>query len=112
MRYNRLPQDLLRLTPLSRFMPIGFQNQIITTNLWSSELSKLVANALLAQRVSSINYISVLCEASDADVNEISRAVGSDIRIGSRFLKSSVGFGGSCFQRYCQPRLSMRILWT
>jgi len=74
-------------------------DQIITTNLWSSELSKLVANAFLAQRVSSINSISALCEATGADVNEISRAVGSDVRIGSRFLKSSVGFGGSCFQK-------------
>lgn len=73
--------------------------QILTTNLWSSELSKLVANAFLAQRVSSINSISALCEATGADVSEISRAVGMDARIGSRFLQSSVGFGGSCFQK-------------
>jgi UDPglucose 6-dehydrogenase len=73
--------------------------QILTTNLWSSELSKLVANAFLAQRVSSINSISALCEATGADVEEISRAVGMDARIGSRFLNSSVGFGGSCFQK-------------
>lgn len=72
---------------------------ILTTNLWSSELSKLVANAFLAQRVSSINSISALCEATGADVNEISRAVGMDDRIGKRFLQSSVGFGGSCFQK-------------
>jgi len=72
---------------------------ILTTNLWSSELSKLVANAMLAQRVSSINSISALCEATGANVSEISRAVGSDDRIGSKFLKSSVGFGGSCFQK-------------
>merc|ERR1712071_324009 len=69
------------------------KERVLTTNLWSSELSKLVANAFLAQRVSSINSISALCEATGADVNEISRAVGSDVRIGSRFLKSSVGFG-------------------
>jgi len=73
--------------------------QIITTNLWSSELSKLVANAVLAQRVSSINSISALCEATDADVSEISRAIGSDPRIGPKFLNASVGFGGSCFQK-------------
>jgi UDPglucose 6-dehydrogenase len=73
--------------------------QILTTNLWSSELSKLVANAFLAQRVSSINSISALCEATGADVTEISRAVGMDARIGGRFLQSSVGFGGSCFQK-------------
>ena len=73
--------------------------QILTTNLWSSELSKLVANAFLAQRVSSINSISALCEATGADVQEISRAVGMDDRIGKRFLQPSVGFGGSCFQK-------------
>mmetsp|Transcript_222 Transcript_222/g.311 ORF Transcript_222/g.311 Transcript_222/m.311 type:complete len:475 (+) Transcript_222:52-1476(+) len=75
------------------------KEQIITTNLWSSELSKLVANAFLAQRVSSINSISALCEATGADVSEISRAVGKDARIGSKFLNASVGFGGSCFQK-------------
>ena len=75
------------------------REQILTTNLWSSELSKLVANAFLAQRVSSINSISALCEATGADVSEISRAVGMDARIGKRFLQSSVGFGGSCFQK-------------
>lgn len=73
--------------------------QIITTNLWSSELSKLVANAFLAQRVSSINSITALCEQTDADIDEISRAIGSDPRIGNKFLKASVGFGGSCFQK-------------
>jgi UDPglucose 6-dehydrogenase len=73
--------------------------QIITTNLWSSELSKLVANAMLAQRVSSINSISALCEATDADIDEIARAIGSDVRIGNKFLKASVGYGGSCFQK-------------
>merc|ERR1712038_867001 len=75
------------------------RDRIITTNLWSSECSKLVANAFLAQRVSSINSISALCEATGADVSEISRAVGMDDRIGKRFLQASVGFGGSCFQK-------------
>jgi len=75
------------------------KDQILTTNLWSSELSKLVANAFLAQRVSSINSISALCEVTGGDISEISRAVGSDDRIGSKFLKASVGFGGSCFQK-------------
>jgi UDPglucose 6-dehydrogenase len=73
--------------------------RIITTNLWSSELSKLVANAYLAQRVSSINSITALCEQTDADVEEITRAIGSDPRIGDKFLKASVGYGGSCFQK-------------
>ena len=75
------------------------QEQILRTNVWSSELSKLTANAFLAQRVSSINAISELCEASGADVNEVARAIGMDSRIGSKFLKASVGFGGSCFQK-------------
>ena len=75
------------------------RNQIITTNLWSSELSKLVANAFLAQRVSSINSITALCEETDADIDEIARAIGSDVRIGNKFLKASVGYGGSCFQK-------------
>ncbi|CAM9477139.1 unnamed protein product [Discosporangium mesarthrocarpum] len=75
------------------------RNKILTTNTWSSELSKLVANAFLAQRVSSINSISALCEATDADISEVSRAVGFDPRIGPKFLNSSVGFGGSCFQK-------------
>lgn len=73
--------------------------RIITTNLWSSELSKLVANAFLAQRVSSINSISELCEATGANVDEVAHAIGHDSRIGSKFLKASVGFGGSCFQK-------------
>jgi UDPglucose 6-dehydrogenase len=75
------------------------KEQIITTNLWSSELSKLVANAFLAQRISSINSISAVCEKTGADVTEVSRAIGMDKRIGSRFLNASVGFGGSCFQK-------------
>ena len=73
--------------------------KIIRTNLWSSELSKLTANAFLAQRVSSINAISALCEATGADVDEVGGAIGTDSRIGPRFLKASVGFGGSCFQK-------------
>ncbi|RAR51152.1 UDP-glucose 6-dehydrogenase [Flavobacterium lacus] len=75
------------------------KERILTTNVWSSELSKLVANAFLAQRVSSINSISELCEKTGADVNEVARAIGMDSRIGPKFLKSSVGFGGSCFQK-------------
>lgn len=75
------------------------RTRIITTNIWSSELSKLVANAFLAQRVSSINAISELCEATGANVDEVANAIGMDSRIGSKFLKASVGFGGSCFQK-------------
>ena len=73
--------------------------QILTTNLWSSELSKLTANAFLAQRISSINALSALCEATEADVDEVANAIGKDSRIGSKFMKASVGFGGSCFQK-------------
>merc|ERR1712003_507140 len=75
------------------------RERILTTNLWSSELSKLVATAMLAQRVSSMNSISQLCEKTGADVQEVSRAIGADSRIGSKFLGASVGFGGSCFQK-------------
>ncbi len=75
------------------------EEKIITTNLWSSELSKLTANAFLAQRISSINSISALCEATGANVNEVAHAIGKDHRIGPNFLKASVGFGGSCFQK-------------
>lgn len=75
------------------------REKILTMNLWSSELSKLVANAFLAQRVSSINSVAKLCERSGADVAEVSRAIGADARIGSRFLTASIGFGGSCFQK-------------
>ncbi|WP_445712810.1 UDP-glucose 6-dehydrogenase [Flavobacterium sp.] len=75
------------------------KDKILTTNVWSSELSKLTANAFLAQRVSSINALSELCEKTGADVNEVARAIGMDSRIGPKFLKSSVGFGGSCFQK-------------
>ncbi len=75
------------------------RERILKTNLWSSELAKLVANAFLAQRISSINSISALCEATGADVDEVAHAIGTDSRIGSKFLKASVGFGGSCFQK-------------
>ena len=75
------------------------KDRILTTNVWSSELSKLTANAFLAQRVSSINAISELCEKTGADVNEVGKAIGMDSRIGPKFLKASVGFGGSCFQK-------------
>ncbi|WP_369753128.1 UDP-glucose 6-dehydrogenase [Flavobacterium sp. WC2409] len=74
-------------------------DKILTTNVWSSELSKLTANAFLAQRISSVNAMSELCEKTGADVNEVARAIGMDSRIGSKFLKASVGFGGSCFQK-------------
>ena len=72
---------------------------ILTTNVWSSELSKLTANAFLAQRVSSINALSELCEQTGADIKEVSKAIGMDSRIGPKFLQASVGFGGSCFQK-------------
>ncbi|XGW19301.1 hypothetical protein V3C99_003269, partial [Haemonchus contortus] len=75
------------------------RDRIITTNTWSSELSKLAANAFLAQRISSINAISAICEATGADVQEVAHAIGFDSRIGNKFLQASVGFGGSCFQK-------------
>jgi UDPglucose 6-dehydrogenase len=75
------------------------RDKIITTNLWSSELSKLASNAMLAQRISSINSLSALCDKSGADIHEVSKAIGMDHRIGKYFLKPSVGFGGSCFQK-------------
>lgn len=75
------------------------KQRIITSNIWSSELSKLVANAFLAQRISSINSISTLCEHTEADITEVARAVGTDSRVGSKFLNASVGFGGSCFKK-------------
>ena len=75
------------------------RERLITTRVWSSELSKLTANAVLAQRVSSINAISALCERTGADVDEVAHAIGMDSRIGPKFLKASVGFGGSCFQK-------------
>jgi UDPglucose 6-dehydrogenase len=75
------------------------KERIIESNIWSSELSKLVANAFLAQRISSINAISALCEKTDADVGEVSKAIGMDSRLGSKFLNASIGFGGSCFKK-------------
>ena len=75
------------------------KEKIITTNVWSSELSKLASNAMLAQRISSINSLSALCEKTGADIGEISMAIGMDHRIGAHFLRASVGFGGSCFQK-------------
>ncbi len=75
------------------------EERILKTNVWSSELSKLTANAFLAQRISSINALSALCEKTEADIDEVARAIGSDSRIGPKFLKTSVGFGGSCFQK-------------
>jgi UDPglucose 6-dehydrogenase len=80
----------------SNWVPV---DKILTTNVWSSELSKLTANAFLAQRISSINAMSELCEKTGADVNEVAKAIGMDSRIGPKFLKASVGFGGSCFQK-------------
>jgi len=75
------------------------REKIITANLWSSELSKLVANAFLAQRISSINSIAALCEVTEADVTEVANAVGQDTRIGKQFLRAGLGFGGSCFRK-------------
>jgi len=75
------------------------RSKIISVNVWSSELAKLVANAMLAQRISSINTVSAICEKTGADINEISKAVGMDSRLGPGFLKAGVGFGGSCFKK-------------
>jgi UDPglucose 6-dehydrogenase len=80
----------------ARWVP---RERILTTNLWSSELSKLVSNAMLAQRISSVNALSALCEVTGADVDHVTFAAGKDSRIGAKFLKASVGFGGSCFQK-------------
>ncbi|GAO16388.1 uncharacterized protein UV8b_00253 [Ustilaginoidea virens] len=75
------------------------RERILTTNVWSSELAKLVANSMLAQRISSINSISAVCEQTGADVDEVARAVGVDPRIGNKFLMAGIGFGGSCFKK-------------
>ncbi len=80
----------------SKWIP---KHKILTTNVWSSELSKLASNAMLAQRISSINSLSALCEKTGADIEELSKAIGMDHRIGPYFLKASVGFGGSCFKK-------------
>ena len=87
-------QELIDL--YSHWVP---EKNLITTNLWSSELSKLVSNAFLAQRISSINSIAAICEATEADVTEVSNAVGRDSRIGAKFLNAGPGFGGSCFRK-------------
>ncbi|MEC7786137.1 MAG: nucleotide sugar dehydrogenase, partial [Nitrospinota bacterium] len=87
-------QELIDL--YSHWVP---KKNLITTNLWSSELSKLVSNAFLAQRISSINSIAAICEATEADVTEVSNAVGRDSRIGAKFLNAGPGFGGSCFRK-------------
>jgi UDPglucose 6-dehydrogenase len=91
---NRAIESLVQI--YASWIPL---ERIITTSVWSSELSKLTANAFLAQRISSINSISAICEKTGADVDEVANAIGMDNRIGPRFLKSSVGFGGSCFQK-------------
>lgn len=75
------------------------RDRIITTGLWSSELAKLASNALLAQRISSINSLAAVCEATGANVTEVAFAAGLDSRIGTQFLKTSIGFGGSCFRK-------------
>lgn len=97
---EQTPEGLQAIEELSKvygsWVP---RERIIHTRLWSSELSKLTANAFLAQRISSINSISALCEATGADVDEVAYAIGTDTRIGPKFLKASVGFGGSCFQK-------------
>ena len=97
---DQTPEGLKAIETLTaiyaRWVP---RKRILQTNVWSSELSKLAANAFLAQRISSINSISALCERTGADVDEIARAIGADSRIGPKFLKASVGFGGSCFQK-------------
>ena len=75
------------------------KDKILLTNVWSSELAKLAANAILAQRISSINSISAICEKTGADIQQVSKAIGTDSRIGSKFLNAGPGFGGSCFKK-------------
>ena len=90
-------QAILALSEIySKWIP---KNKILQTNIWSSELAKLTSNAFLAQRISSINSIGALCESTGADVREVARAIGSDSRIGSKFLDAGPGFGGSCFKK-------------
>jgi UDPglucose 6-dehydrogenase len=91
LRARRMVADLY-----SNWVP---RDRIIESNVWSAELSKLAANAFLAQRISSINSISALCEKTEADIDEVAHAIGTDSRIGPKFLKASVGFGGSCFRK-------------
>lgn len=90
--------QLIKL-PSVRTTSFHRKEQILTVGLWSSELSKLAANAMLAQRISSVNALSAICEATGANIDEVAHAVGMDSRLGSKFLKASVGFGGSCFQK-------------
>lgn len=97
METERGRKALQRLVNIySHWVP---KEKILTANVWSSELSKLVSNAFLAQRISSINSISALCEKTDANINEVAKAVGMDSRIGSKFLRAGIGFGGSCFKK-------------
>ncbi len=97
---EQTPEGLKAIEVLTRIYEHWVpRERILQTNVWSSELSKLAANAFLAQRISSINSISALCERTGADIDEIARAIGADSRIGPKFLKASVGFGGSCFQK-------------
>ncbi len=97
---DQTPEGLAAIEELTQvYASWVSRDRIIQTRLWSSELSKLTANAFLAQRISSINSLSALCEATGADVDEVAYAIGSDSRIGPKFLKASVGFGGSCFQK-------------
>ena len=89
------------------------KSRILLTNVWSSELSRLASNAMLAQRISSINSLSAFCERTGADIIEVSKAVGMDKRIGREFLTPSVGFGGSCFQkRHTKPCIYFKVLRT
>jgi UDPglucose 6-dehydrogenase len=97
---TKTPDALLALEKLVQVYTSWIpREKIITTDLWSSELSKLAANAFLAQRISSINSLSAICEATGANVDEVSISIGLDSRIGPKFLKASLGFGGSCFQK-------------
>lgn len=97
---DQTPEGIQAIEALTRIYANWIpRERILQTNIWSSELSKLTANAFLAQRISSINSISALCEKTGANVDEIAKAIGTDSRIGPKFLKASVGFGGSCFQK-------------
>ena len=91
---NKAVQSLLNI--YNRWIP---RHKILKMKLWSAELSKLASNAMLAQRISSINSLSALCEKSGASIQELSKAIGTDKRIGPHFLEASVGFGGSCFKK-------------
>ena len=90
---------IIQLMNWNSFIKNGYESKILCTNLWSSELSKLSANAFLAQRISSINSIAAICEQTGAEIKEVSRAIGLDKRIGNKFLSPGPGFGGSCFKK-------------